>query len=94
MENAFGILVSRFRVLLDTMKQRLDRADSAAFQAYYIAVLQNEQVVYVPDDNYRNPSRETKYQRDLLKDNFNHLSALAGQKVRVLDGSYPGDRRS
>ena len=25
--------------------------------------LQNEQVVYVPNDNYRNPLREAKYQR-------------------------------
>ena len=39
--------------------------------------------VYVPNDNYRNPSREAKYQRDLLKDYFNHMEALAGQEDRI-----------
>ena len=29
-------------------------------------------------DNLRNPSREAKHQRDLLKDYFNHVGALAG----------------
>ena len=37
-----------------------------------VVTLRNEQVVYVPDDNSRNPSREAKYQRDLLKDYFKH----------------------
>ena len=32
-----------------------------------VADLQNEQVVYAPDDNYRNPSREAKHQQELLK---------------------------
>ena len=39
----------------------------------YIAAIANEQVLYVPDENYRNPSREAKHQPDLLKDCFNHL---------------------
>ena len=43
-----------------------------------VVALQNEQVVYVPNDNYRNPSREAKHQLDLLKDYFNHVGALAG----------------
>ena len=34
-------------------------------------------------DNYRNPLKEAKQQRDLLKDNFNHLGALAGQEDRI-----------
>ena len=43
-------------------------ADGAPTPADDIAVIQNEQVVYVPYDKYRYPSRETKHQRDLLKD--------------------------
>ena len=34
-------------------------------------------------ENLRNPSREAKHQRDLLKDYFNHLGVLAGQEERV-----------
>ena len=32
-----------------------------------VAAFQNEQVVYVPDDNYSNPSREDKHQHWLGK---------------------------
>ena len=42
-----------------------------------VAALQNEQVVYVPIDNYRNHSREVKHQGDQLKDYFNQVGALA-----------------
>ena len=45
--------------------------------------LPNEQVVYVPDEKYRNPLREAKHQRELLKDYFNHMGALAGQEDRI-----------
>ena len=34
----------------------------------------------MPDDNYRNLSREAKHQRELLTVYFNHLGALAGQE--------------
>ena len=34
-------------------------------------------------ENLRNPSREAKHQRDLLKDYFNHVGVLAGQEDRV-----------
>ena len=34
-------------------------------------------------ENLRNPSREAKHQRDLLKDYFNHVGAPAGQEDRV-----------
>ena len=33
--------------------------------------------------NFRNPSREAKHQRDLLKDYFNHMGVLAGQEDTV-----------
>ena len=59
------------------------RADRALTQADDIAAIQNEQVVYVPDGNYGNPSMEVKYQRDLMKDYLNHLGALAGEDDRV-----------
>ena len=81
-ENAFGILLSRFRVLLGTMEQRpkvvrdtacftcevlynmlrthQGRADREPTPANVVVALQNEQVVYVPDDNYRDPSSDDK----------------------------------
>ena len=34
-------------------------------------------------ENLRNPWREAKHQRDVLKDYFNHVGALAGQEDRV-----------
>ena len=106
MENAFGILASRSRVLLGTMEQKPkvvkdivlacivlhnmlriheDGADRAFIQAADIAALQNEQMVYVPNDSYRNPLKEAKYQRDLLKDYFNHVGALTWQEDRIRD---------
>ena len=75
-ENVFGILVSRFLVLLCTMEQRSKvvrdigfmcvvqdaedtpgQADRAPTQTNDVAEIQNEQVAYVPDDNYRNQGR-------------------------------------
>ena len=41
------------------------------------------QVEQGQNENLRNPSREAKNQRDLLKDYFNHLGALAGQEDRT-----------
>ena len=40
---------------------------------------QTEQVVYVQSDNCWNPLREAKHQRELLKECFNHVEALAMQ---------------
>ena len=42
----------------------------------------NQPVVYVHDKNCRNSLTETKHQRDLLKDYFNHVDELAGQEDR------------
>ena len=80
-ENVFGILVSRFRVLLVTMKQRLKvvrdiftcvvlhnmlrthlvRRYRAPTPANDVAALQNEQVVYIPNDNYMNILSKAKH---------------------------------
>ena len=82
-ENTFGILVSRFRVLLGTMEQRpmfvryivftcvvlqnmmrthQGGADRPPTSSNDGATLQNENAVYVPNEKYRNPSREAKNQ--------------------------------
>ena len=58
-------------------------ADRASTPLNDTVALQNEQVVYVPDDNYRNPSRKARHQRDLLKDYFIHLGVLAGKEDRI-----------
>ena len=99
-ENAFGILVTRFRVLLDSMEQsprvvrdivftcvvlyymwrtRQGGADRGHTPENDVVALQNEQVVYVPNENYRNPSREVKHQQELLKDYLNHVGHLLGR---------------
>ena len=104
MQNAVGILASRFRVLLGTIEQRLKvvrdivvtcvmlhnmlrthqgGVDGGPTQADDIAAMANESVVYVPDENHRNPLRETKHQLDLLKNYFNHIGALAEQEDRI-----------
>ena len=99
-ENAFGILVSSFRVLLCSMEQRprvvrdivftclvmynmlrthQGRADRASTPINNAVAIENEQAVYVPNENYRNPSREGKYQQELLKDYFNHVGHWLGR---------------
>ena len=66
--------------ILRTHQGRLDRAHKPADDTAAIA---NEVTVYVPDENHRNPLREAKRQRDLLKDYFSHVGALAGQEDRI-----------
>ena len=44
---------------------------------------QNDQGEQAKDENVRNPSREAKHQRNLLKDYFNNLGAMAGQENRI-----------
>ena len=68
MDNSFEILVSRFMPLLGTCRKdrRLSGcqggADRNPTPANDVVTLENEQVVYMPDDNHRNPSREAKHQ--------------------------------
>ena len=59
--------------LLRTYQGGTDRAPNPENDA---ATLQNEQVVYVPNEKYRNPSRQAKHQRQLLKDYFNHVGGM------------------
>ena len=49
-------------VLHNMLRTHQGGADRAPTSSNYVVVLQNEQVVYVPDDNYRNFSREAKHQ--------------------------------
>ena len=48
-------------VLHNMLRTHQGRAVKEPTPANDIAVLQNEQVVYVRDDNYRNPSRKAKH---------------------------------
>ena len=103
-ENAFGILVGRFRVLLAMMEQRQEvvsdivltcvvvlynmrryqgGADRPPTLADDIQPPQANQAINGPNKNFRNSLREAKHQQDLLKDYFNNLGALAGQKERI-----------
>ena len=50
--------------ILKTPKGGVDRLPTPAKD---VAALQNEQVVYVPDDNYRNPLREAKHQKKIIE---------------------------
>ena len=52
-----------------------------------IVAPQAEQGEQGQDENFRNPLRKAKHQRDLLKDYFNHMGWLAGREgVRRLRG--------
>ena len=62
-------------------------ADRALTPPNDAAALQNEQAMYVPNENYRRPSKEAKHQRKSLKDYFNHVGALIGQEDRIRDVS-------
>ena len=49
-------------VLHNMLRTRQGGANRVPTPADETAALQNEQVIYVPDDNYRNPSRKAKHQ--------------------------------
>ena len=74
-------------VLHNMLRKHQGGADRAPTPANDVAALQNEHVVYAPNENYRNPLREAKHQLELLKDYFNHVGALDGQKDRIWDVS-------
>ena len=74
--------------MIRTHQGEADRAptpgnDVAPTPGNDVAAQQNKQVVYVPNENYRNPSRKAKQQQELLKDYFNDMGALAGQEDRI-----------
>ena len=62
-------------VLHNMLRTQQGGADRAPTPVNDVGALQNGQVVYIPDDNYRNPLREIKHLSDLLKDSFNHEGA-------------------
>ena len=70
-------------VLHNMLRTHQGRANRAPTPANDVAVLQNEQVVFVPNDYCRNPLREAKHQQELLKDYFSHVGALAEQEDRI-----------
>ena len=70
-------------VLHKMLRTQQGGADMTPSPRNDIAGLQNEQVVYVPDGNYRNPSREVTPQQDLLKYYFSDLGAMVGQQDRI-----------
>ena len=49
-------------------------------EQHFLQPSQNDQEEQAQDENVSNPLREAKHQRDLLKDYFNNLGALAGQE--------------
>ena len=81
-------------VLHNMLRTHQGGADRALTPTNDVVAQQNEQVVYVPYENYRNPSMEAKHQQELLKDYFNHVEVLAGQENRISDVSTnnPGVR--
>ena len=76
-------IVLRCVVLHNMLRSHQGGADRPPTPADNIQPPQVDQAEERHHENLRNPSREAKYQRDLLKDYFNHVGALAGQEDRV-----------
>ena len=70
-------------VLHNMLRSHQAGADRPLTPADGIQPPQNDQGEQGQNQNFKDPSREAKHQRDLLKDYFNHLGALAGQEDRV-----------
>ena len=67
-------------VLHNMLKTHQGGADKAPTPANDVAALQNEQAVCVPNENYKNPSREAKHLQ-LFKEYLNHVGALYPVKI-------------
>ena len=76
-------------VLHNMLRTHQGRTDRAPTPGSDVAAQQNGQEVYVTNENYRNPLREAKHQRELLKCYFNYVGALAGQEDRFWDVNRP-----
>ena len=70
-------------VLYNMLRSHQGGGDRPPTPADDIVAPQADQGQQGQHENFRNPSREAKHQRDLLKDYFNHVGALAGQEKRV-----------
>ena len=70
-------------VLHNMLRSHQGGADRPPTPADDIQPPQGDQGEQRHHENLRNPSREAKHQRDLLKDYFNHMGALAEQEDRV-----------
>ena len=68
-------------VLHNILRTHQGGTDRALTPGNIVVAQQNEQVVYVPNDNYRNPSREAKHQQELLKDYLNHVGHWLGRRT-------------
>ena len=82
-------------VLLNMMWTHHGRADSAQTPGNDVVALQNGQEVYVPYENYSNPSREAKHQQELLVDYFNHVGGTGwagGQDLRCVNQPLWGQK--
>ena len=70
-------------VLHNMLRSHQGEADRPPAPADDIQPPRGDQGEQRHQENFRNPSREAKHQRDLLKDYFNQVGALAGQEDRV-----------
>ena len=66
-------------VLYNILRTHQGSVDRAPTPGNDVVAQQNEQAVYVPNENYRNSLSEAKHQQELLKDYFNHVRVLARQ---------------
>ena len=80
MENAFGILVSRFRVMRTTIELPPETVREVVMTCVVLHNILRSQYQSGQD---RNPAREAKRQRDYLKDYFNNERAVAWQDGRI-----------
>ena len=56
-------------------------ADRAPTPGNNVVVQQNEHEVYIPNENYRNPLRAAKHQRELLQDYLKNVGHWLGRRT-------------